>query len=160
MVSGPFFPGDDVQYIYHLGPGQMFLSKLPEGLESLNEYDAKGDFFKIGYAGPISNNTWALNDHLAMNVTIPKTTPPGKYVMRIEQWLPHGEKGQSQWFVNCAHVEIVGAGGGTPGPFVRFPGAYSEEEQAVWFRNEDPEKEGYFRSALEYVMPEPDVWTG
>jgi hypothetical protein len=159
MVSGPMFEDDLIQYIYHEGPGQIFLSKLPESLKSLNEYDASGDFFKIGYAGPISSTVWALNEHLAMNVTIPKTTPPGKYVLRIEQWLPSNLHGQSQWFVNCAHVEIVGPGGGSPGPFVRFPNAYSEDEQAVWFHNEDPDK-GYVRDALEYVMPKPDVWTG
>ncbi|OAG11469.1 uncharacterized protein CC84DRAFT_1068713, partial [Paraphaeosphaeria sporulosa] len=52
MVSPPMFDDDLIQYIYHEGPGQMFLSKLPEGTESLNDYDASGDFFKIGYAGP------------------------------------------------------------------------------------------------------------
>jgi hypothetical protein len=148
MVSGPMFEDDLIQYIYHEGPGQIFLSKLPEGMKTLNEYDASGDFFKIGYAGPISSTVWALNEHLAM-----------KYVMRIEQWLPSNLHGQSQWFVNCAHVEIVGPGGGSPGPFVRFPNAYSEDEQAIWFHNEDPDK-GYVRDALEYVMPKPDVWTG
>ena len=32
--------------------------------------------------------------------------------------------GYSQWFVNCAHVNIVGPGGGTPGPMVRIPEVY------------------------------------
>ena len=159
MVSAPFFEDDLIQNIYHAGPGQIFLSKLPQGLKDLNEYDARGDFFKIGYAGPINATGWALNDHLAMNVTIPKTTPPGKYIMRIEQWLPSSEHGQSQWFVNCAHVEIVGQGGGTPGPFIRFPNAYSEDDQSVWF-HEEGTNSGYPKDAMKYVMPKPDVWTG
>ncbi|KAH8725611.1 glycoside hydrolase [Phaeosphaeriaceae sp. PMI808] len=133
MVSGPFFVGDTQPYIYHEGPGQIFLSKLPKEIQTLNEYDGSGDFFKIGYAGPKSTTEWSLKEKLAMNVTIPKTTPPGKYLLRIEQFLPSSQRGQSQWFVNCAHVEIVGQGGGIPGPFTRFPNAYSEDDPGVWF---------------------------
>lgn len=151
MVSGPYFEDDTQQYIYHEGPGQIFLSKLPEGLNDLNAYDGSGDFFKIGYAGPSSPTLWSLNDHLAMNVTIPQTTPPGKYLMRIEQFLPTMQKGQSQWFVNCAHIEIVGPGGGKPDQFVRFPNAYKEDDPSIWFRERDQSK---------YVMPKPDVWVG
>ncbi|KAH7371079.1 hypothetical protein BKA66DRAFT_371638, partial [Pyrenochaeta sp. MPI-SDFR-AT-0127] len=52
MVSGPYYEGDSQPYIFHEGPGQVFLSELPEGLQSLNDYDGSGDFFKIAYAGP------------------------------------------------------------------------------------------------------------
>lgn len=79
--------------------------------------------------------------------------------MRIEQWLPAAEKGQSQWFVNCAHVDILGEGGGTPGPMIRFPGAYDEEDESVWFYRKD--WPGYPRQdQMEYKMPAPAVWTG
>jgi hypothetical protein len=160
MVSGPMFEDDLIQYIYHEGPGQMFLSKLPDKYAGdLSAYDASGDFFKIGYAGPVSATTWLLNDKLAMNATIPKTTPPGKYVLRIEQFLPSSQHGQSQWFVNCAHVEIVGNGGGVPGPMVRFPNAYSEDDPSIWFKEEGTES-GYPKDAMKYVEPKPAVWTG
>lgn len=159
MVSPPMFEDDATQYIYHEGPGQMFLSKLPDHLEDLNDYDASGAFFKIGYAGPKNATAWWLNDRLAMNATVPRTTPPGKYVLRIEQFLPSSQRGQSQWFVNCAHVEIVGEGGGAPGPFVRFPNAYREDEPSVWFREEGTES-GYPRDAMKYVEPKPAVWRG
>jgi len=159
MVSPPFFEGDLIQYIYHEGPGQIFMSKLPDGVESLNNYDGSGDFFKIGYAGPVSATAWELNDKLSMNATIPKTTPPGKYLLRIEQFLPSNLRGQSQWFVNCAHIEVIGSGGGSPGPIVKFPNAYKEDEPSVWFHEQGTE-DGYPTDAMKYVEPKPAVWQG
>jgi hypothetical protein len=35
MVSGPWYEGDVQGYILHEGPGQVFLSRLPDGLKSL-----------------------------------------------------------------------------------------------------------------------------
>ena len=113
--------------IFHIGPGQVFLSKLPDGMNDLKDYDGKGDFFKIAYAG-VKDNKFILLDDNAMNFTIPATTPPGKYLMRLEHWMVEFRKGYSQWYVACAHVEIKGSGGGTPTEFIRFPGAYSEED--------------------------------
>jgi hypothetical protein len=159
QVSGPFFPGDIAQTIYHDGPGQIFLSKLPENIKDLNDYDGSGDFFKIGYAGPISATQWFLQDKFSMNATIPKTTPAGKYLLRIEQFLPSSQHGQSQWFVNCAHIEVVGNGGGTPGPFVRFPNAYSQDDPSVWFREEGTTS-GYPKDMMKYVEPKPKIWEG
>jgi hypothetical protein len=128
-LSGPYsdVPGDYQPTIFHIGPGQVFLSQLPEGVSDLRDYDGKGDFFKIGYAG-VQDNKFVLLDQLAMNFTIPATTPPGKYLMRLEHWMVDYRKGNSQWYVACAHVDIKGSGGGTPNEFLRFPGAYSEED--------------------------------
>lgn len=44
--------------------------------------------------------------------------------MRIEQIWPTSTFNYSQWFVNCAYVDIVGPGGGVPTGFARFPGTY------------------------------------
>jgi hypothetical protein len=116
----------------HEGPGQIFLSKLPDGLSDLKDYDGKGDFFKISYQGPKDNTTWSTMGAVCVNFTIPATTPPGKYLLRIEHFFPSGNLGQSQWFVNCAHVNIVGNGNGSPTGFVRFPNAYKEEDQSKY----------------------------
>jgi hypothetical protein len=164
MVSEPFFEGDSIQYIYHDGPGQMFLSKLPEGLHDLNDYDpsngndGSGGFFKIGFAGPINATSWFLQDKFAMMATIPATTPPGLYILRIEQFLPSSTYGESQWFINCAHLQIVGTGGGTPGPLIRFP-AYSDDDPSIWFREEGTAS-GFPKDAMKYIQPKPDVWHG
>jgi len=34
------------------------------------------------------------------NFTISHTTPPGQYLLRIEQFLPTRDLGYSQWYVN------------------------------------------------------------
>lgn len=44
--------------------------------------------------------------------------------MRVEHSYPQMLWNETQWYVNCAHLEIKGPGGGTPGPMVKFPGAY------------------------------------
>jgi len=47
-----------------------------------------------------------------MIFTIPSTTPPGKYLVRVEQlYLSYGFN-RTQFYVNCAQVEVVGPGGG------------------------------------------------
>jgi hypothetical protein len=44
--------------------------------------------------------------------------------MRIEQFMPTHMFNYTQWYVNCAHVNVIGPGGGTPTEFARFPGTY------------------------------------
>jgi hypothetical protein len=152
MVSGPWDEGDVQGYIFHEGPGQVFLSRLPESMNSLMDYDGSGDFFKIAYAGPKDKSTWNTMDHTEVNFTIPASTPSGQYLLRTEHFLPSRNHGQSQWFVNCAHVEVMGGGQGRPGPMVRFPNAYSEDSPSIWFQT--PEDLDL------YVEPKPDVWKG
>lgn len=67
-----------------------------------------------------------------MNFTIPATTPPGKYLARVEHFFIQSIYNTTQQYINCAHIEIVGPGGGTPGPAVKFPGAYSLDEPGEW----------------------------
>lgn len=51
---------DDGPYgtFYHHGPGLIYLSKAPN--DDLENYRGDGDWFKIAYAGPVSNNQWQL----------------------------------------------------------------------------------------------------
>lgn len=65
---------------------------------------------------------------MQLNFTIPKTTPPGKYLARVEHFFIQSIYNTTQQYINCAHIEVVGPGGGKPGPMVKFPGAYSLEE--------------------------------
>lgn len=67
-----------------------------------------------------------------MNFTIPATTPPGKYLARVEHFFIQSIYNTTQQYINCAHMEIIGPGGGTPGPTVKFPGAYSLDEPGKW----------------------------
>ena len=69
----------------------------------------------------------AVSD-IQFNFTIPKTTPPGKYLLRIENFMPTARAGYLQFYINCAFVNIIGPGGGTPTDFVTFPGTYQDED--------------------------------
>lgn len=46
--------------------------------------------------------------------------------MRMEQFYPAALASRSQFYVNCAHVNIIGPGGGTPTGLARFPGTYQD----------------------------------
>jgi hypothetical protein len=48
--------------------------------------------------------------------------------MRIENFMPTSRTGYLQFYINCALVNIIGPGGGTPTEFVRFPGTYQDED--------------------------------
>jgi len=50
---------------------------------------------------------------LQANFTVPKTTPPGKYLLRMEMiyGIVHNFN-VTQFYINCAHIEVNGPGGG------------------------------------------------
>lgn len=43
---------------------------------------------------------------------------------------------QTQWFINCAHINVIGPGGGTLDgyPFAKFPGSYDYMDSGKPFR--------------------------
>jgi hypothetical protein len=54
-------------------------------------------------------------------------------------------------------VEIVGEGGGTPGPMIKIPDDYSSFDEGIGMTTPGVE----FNSGLDgYVPPGPAVWTG
>lgn len=86
------------------------MSKAPD--DDLENYHGDGDWFKIAYWGPSSDTVWSSYDQKYLNFSIPKTTPPGKYLLRMEQFWPLKPASSIQWYVNCAQVNVVGPGGG------------------------------------------------
>lgn len=64
--------------------------------------------------------------------------------------------GYSQWYVNCAHVNIIGPGGGNPGPMVRIPDVYREDDPGIAL----PDGMSQTKGLSKYVPPGPAVWTG
>ncbi|KAK0707196.1 glycosyl hydrolase family 61-domain-containing protein [Apiosordaria backusii] len=147
---------------YHRGPAQIYLSRAPN--DDLEHYRGDGDWFKIAIAGPENNNKWSLWPSASdFNFSIPLTTPPGRYLMRIEQFWPTNSYNYSQWFVNCAHVNIIGEGGGNPAGFAKFPGTYDIDDPGIRLA-EDQMVNGGVKAEdmrlLAYKPPGPAVWTG
>lgn len=104
----------DIPYAFttigHEGPGQAYLHRS----DNLETDLADGDFFKIATVGPLNDTFWKtkLPGTTDVNFTIPLTTPPGTYLLRMEHMFVRDLWNYTQLFVNCAHVNIVGPGGG------------------------------------------------
>lgn len=79
-------------------------------------------------------------------------------LLRLELPFPIKDwPGHSQWYVNCAQVNIVGGGRGTPGPTIKIPDDYSSFNEVIGLTTDGVE----FNSGLDkYVPPDPKLWTG
>lgn len=149
--------------IYHNGPGQAYLSKTTTADMDLHRYEGDGDWFKISYHGPTNDSWWSTRDQTGMNFTIPKTTPPGPYLLRFEHLYVRYPIGTTQFYIACAQIEIRsprGVEAKVPGPeyMARFPGAYhlSDEGLAVpEYMYEWPNT-----GLLGYKPPGPPLWSG
>lgn len=146
------------QSMYHPGVAQLYLSKAENG--DLGEYKGDGNWFKIKNIGSSNGKTWDLLETYSLNVTIPKTTPPGMYLLKVDYLAYHQPIGPRafEFYLACAHLEIKGPGGGTPGPITHFPGAYDMFDRSIW----KPHSMGYWgtRPSENYKNPGPDVWRG
>src|SRR6187399_2932674 len=95
-------------------------------------------------------NTLAIDAYTTVNATVPKDTPEGEYLMRVEQIALHIPN-KPQIYLACTQVKITGGGNGTPGPLVALPGAYKSNDPAIYL-NLANVKSGA------YVGPGPAVW--
>ena len=65
--------------------------------------------------------------------TIPKSTPNGDYLFRVEHIGLHVAQsvGGAQFYLSCGQITVTGGGSGKPGPLVAFPGAYSATDPGI-----------------------------
>lgn len=152
---------------YHHGPAQVWLSRAPNN--DLRSYRGTGDFFKIAYSGPLNSSYWKLTGSTEFNFTLPATTPPGAYLVRFEHFMP-SSTAESQWFINCALVQIHSPPNtvpGTPSGFLRFPGEggkwpYDKNDYGLYvpfnqYVGDVPEEQMRLQ---DYKPPGPSVWAG
>jgi hypothetical protein len=78
-------------------------------------------------------------------------------LLRLELPFPIKDwPGHSQWYVNCAHINLISSGGGTPGPTIKIPEAYTITDPGINFEDGVD-----FDSGLGgYHPPGPPVWVG
>lgn len=64
---------------------------------------------------------------------IPKNTPSGDYLARIEHIGLHAAStvNGAQFYLSCGQITVTGGGSGTPSPLVSFPGAYSPTDPGI-----------------------------
>lgn len=143
--------------IFHPGPLQFYMAKVPAG-QTAASWDGSGNvWFKI-YAekATVSGGqlSWGSLNKGTVSVTIPKATPSGDYLLRVEHIALHqaSSVNGAQLYISCAQITVTGGGNGNPGPLVAFPGAY---------KNTDPGlKVNIYSGATSYTPPGPAVWSG
>lgn len=76
---------------------------------------------------------FTLAGDTTVTFTIPKATPSGDYLFRVEQIGLHVAQsvGGAQFYLSCGQITVTGGGSGTPGPLVAFPGAYSATDPGI-----------------------------
>jgi hypothetical protein len=123
------------------------------------DYDGSGDWFKIyqdtvcTQTGDLAHGGWCSWDTDRITFDIPASTPPGQYLVRAEHIGLHGAHvGEAEFYYSCAQVEVTGSGNGLPGPMVKIPGVYGQDDEAVNFS---------VYGASDYpFIPGPEVWSG
>ncbi|KAF2866099.1 glycoside hydrolase [Massariosphaeria phaeospora] len=144
--------------IVHGGPAQIYLAKVPANTDitKFTGYEPNANWFKIVSFAQKNDTAWVTLDATEVKFTIPKKTPPGLYLLRIEAFWPNYQVDGTQWYVNCAQVDIVGSGGGTPSGFAKFPGSYKIDGPGILVSNDQYQS----KNLKKYVAPGPAVWTG
>lgn len=142
--------------IFHPGPLQFYMAKVPSG-KTAKDWDGSGQvWFKIySEQATVGGNglTWPSLNKGSVSVTIPKNVPSGDYLLRIEHIALHqaSQTNGAQFYISCAQITVTGGGSGTPGPLVSFPGAY---------KSSDPGIKVNIYNTKSYTAPGPAVWTG
>jgi hypothetical protein len=133
------------------------MAKVPSGKTAAN-WDGSGSvWFKVFTEKPTILNgalTWGSLNAATASVTIPKATPSGEYLLRVEHIALHSASALNgaQIYLSCAQVKVTGGGSGTPAPLVAFPGAYKADDPGL--------KVNIYSGQTSYSPPGPAVWTG
>jgi hypothetical protein len=98
-----------------------------------------------------------VDEYKTPNTTIPKATPDGDYLLRVEHIALHMamQANKAQFYLSCSQVKITGGGSGTPAPLAALPGAYKSSDPGILV---DLGK--YTSNPGDYVGPGPAVWSG
>jgi hypothetical protein len=90
-----------------------------------------------------------------VNATIPKATPDGEYLLRVEQIALHlaQKAGGAQFYLSCSQIKITGGGSGSPSPLVALPGAYKSNDPGILVNLGAIQPDAY-------QPPGPPVWSG
>jgi hypothetical protein len=99
--------------------------------------------------------TFASSGKTQVTFQIPKATPSGEYLVRVEHIALHsaGSTGGAQFYISCAQVKVENGGSGSPGPMVAFPGAYKADDKGILINI-------YYPVPTSYTPPGPAVWSG
>ncbi|KAF1358192.1 hypothetical protein EJ07DRAFT_167155 [Lizonia empirigonia] len=149
---------DGLDIVMTVNAGEEVRLKLAAPTGSVKAYDGSGDWFKIFEegvcdGGDFTSTAWCDYDRDRIAATIPKDTPNGEYLLRAENIGVHlSHVNQPEHYVACMQIKVQGGGSGTPGPMVKFPGAYRATDPYANF--------SIYGGRKDFPMPGPAVWTG
>ncbi|KAK4150167.1 glycosyl hydrolase family 61-domain-containing protein [Chaetomidium leptoderma] len=139
-------PGDRLGFqlwyyatMQHPGPLTIHMSRAPG---DVRQYRGDGDWFKVHQmiickpptGGYLNDKDWCTWDLSTVSFQIPRDTPPGQYLVRVEHIAIHGaQSGDTEFYFECAQIEVGGNGNGSPGPMVKIPGLYDSNDPALRF---------------------------
>lgn len=138
-------PGDTIGFqlwyyatMQHPGPLTIHMSKAPGDVK---QYRGDGDWFKVHQMiickAPnqyLNDKDWCTWDKSTIEFKLPLDTPPGQYLVRVEHIALHGaQSGDTEFYYECAQIEVGGNGNGRPGPMVKIPGLYDSNDPALRF---------------------------
>ncbi|KAH8724023.1 glycoside hydrolase [Phaeosphaeriaceae sp. PMI808] len=147
-----------VTSVSHPGPLQFYMAKVPAG-KTAATFDGAGNvWFKVYSLGATFSPgqiKWPSDGMQQVKFTIPKNTPSGEYLVRVEHIGLHsaGSVGGAQFYISCAQIKVQGGGSGNPGPLVAFPGAYNANHPGIKINI-------YYPVPTSYTPPGPAVWSG
>jgi hypothetical protein len=108
---------------------QIYMSKAPG---DVRDYDGSGDWFKVyqlGHReGSTADSAWLTWKKNQFTFKLPAEIPAGQYLIRIEQAATHQPYTGREFYVQCAHIEVVSNYQGTPTPTFKIPGVYSRDQ--------------------------------
>ncbi|KAK1778109.1 glycoside hydrolase [Copromyces sp. CBS 386.78] len=144
--------------VYHPGPMQFYLARVPDG-QDINSWTGEGAvWFKIYHEQPTfgSQLTWASNGKSSFPVKIPSCIKSGNYLLRAEHIGLHvaQSSGAAQFYISCAQLSVTGGGSTEPGSNykVSFPGAYKASDPGILININYP-------VPTSYKNPGPSVFT-
>ncbi|KAF2224797.1 glycoside hydrolase [Elsinoe ampelina] len=141
----------------HPGPSLAYMSRAPN--DNVKTYDGSGNWFKIyqqgicNAGGDFTMGAWCSYNKDTISATIPKNTPNGEYLVRFEHIGVHrSHVNQPEHYVGCVQIKVTGGGNGSPGPMVKFPGAYKATDAYA--------KMNIYVGPKTITFPGPAVWSG
>ncbi|KAF2735191.1 glycoside hydrolase [Polyplosphaeria fusca] len=163
-----------------IGPMLAYMARCPD--VGCDDVDLRAPmWFKIWEKGLVSgtwaDGYWAMRDVFTdfknLDITVPKSLKPGKYLFRHE--MVNLQTGPVQFFPNCVQLDVRGEGNSLPkeSELVAFPGAYEKDRGLSFPHSERGHKEPDGRDSPSdavwlyvlhgndtspYPMPGPPVW--
>ncbi|KAK0612769.1 glycoside hydrolase family 61 protein [Bombardia bombarda] len=121
--------------VYHPGPMQFYLARVPDGVDVSSWKGEGAVWFKIYHEQPNfgAQLTWPSNGKSTFPVTIPKCIKSGNYLLRAEHIGLHvaQSSGGAQFYISCAQLTVTGGGNTEPSSKVSFPGAYKATDPGI-----------------------------